>query len=705
MELPGGFTKDVLGYADQWSVLPGERINFKLGSYAPGVARASMCELICGDDRPHGPGLKEREIAVLDDALQIPHQPLLPGSCLQIKQMPTVNRGRLAFWFYPTFFADSPQCLWSAPGVSLWSSERGVEVRTAQDVWPLNTTLQLRRWVLLSLEINLDQEGALSLQHQPYGPGEAQRTDVLPLPAGLSLQSGDWLFACQQPGHHHFDGRLAAPQAWQEDTLIGCWSFEEKMSSQLVVDTSDQAHHGQLLQTPVRAARGPSWSGQFFQAEQAPEQYNAIHFHADDLTDAGWEDVIAWQIPENLPSGQYALRVDYTNESGTTSCDHVPFFVRASRPAHPVVYLAPTASYLAYANQRVLFGDGIFGDPRLRHANDAFLYAHKEVGYSMYEHHRDGSGVHFSSRHRPVLNMKPQTGTWAFNADTHLTDWLHETGQGFDVLTDEDLHRDGVAALAGYQVIVTGSHPEYYSTEMLDAVEQFVKDGGRLMYMGGNGFYWRVAFSPDDSGIMEVRRAEDGTRAWISPTGEYYHQFSGEYGGLWRRLGRPPNVLTGVGFAAQGFDGGTYFRVGPGALDERVAFAMEGVEDEVLGDFGNQGGGAAGEEIDRWDAKLGSPAHAVILASSENHRPGMLRVKEEYHMMEPPDPKDPNVRADVVFFETPGGGAVFSTGSISWAGSLAHNNYHNNIARLTGNVLKRFSDPAAFSPPTQQEDE
>ena len=47
----------------------------------------------------------------------------------------------------------------------------------------------------------------------------------------------------------------------------------------------------------------------------------------------------------------------------------------------------------------------------------------------------------------------------------------------------------------------------------------------------------------------------------------------------------------------------------------------------------------------------------------------------------------------MVFFETPNGGAVFSTGSIAWAGSLGHNGYANNVARITGNVLQRFIDP------------
>ena len=130
---------------------------------------------------------------------------------------------------------------------------------------------------------------------------------------------------------------------------------------------------------------------------------------------------------------------------------------------------------------------------------------------------------------------------------------------------------------------------------------------------------------------------------------------------------------------------------------------MAGVEapEGIIGNHGSQGGGAAGEEIDRWDPSLGSPPHALILASSERHRPGMLRAKEEFHYTEPPDPADPNVRADLVFFETPAGGAVFSTGSISFAGALATDDYDNDIARITGNVLARFSDPTPFEYPSR----
>jgi len=48
------------------------------------------------------------------------------------------------------------------------------------------------------------------------------------------------------------------------------------------------------------------------------------------------------------------------------------------------------------------------------------------------------------------------------------------------------------------------------------------------------------------------------------------------------------------------------------------------------------------------------------------------------------------IRAEIVYFETIAGGAVFSTGSITFCGSLSHNNYDNNMSRMLENVLRRF---------------
>jgi N,N-dimethylformamidase len=53
--------------------------------------------------------------------------------------------------------------------------------------------------------------------------------------------------------------------------------------------------------------------------------------------------------------------------------------------------------------------------------------------------------------------------------------------------------------------------------------------------------------------------------------------------------------------------------------------------------------------------------------------------------------QDPDVRADMTYLETPGGGSVFSVGSIAWTASLSHAGYANNVARLTRNVLREFT--------------
>src|SRR5262249_15215240 len=116
---------------------------------------------------------------------------------------------------------------------------------------------------------------------------------------------------------------------------------------------------------------------------------------------------------------------------------------------------------------------------------------------SIYERHTDGSGVAYSSRLRPIVNLRSDYGMplllggpHQFSADLELLEWLDLKQLRYDVLTDEDLHHERSELLAPYRVLLTGSHPEYWTEQMLDGLEEWLNDGGRLMYLGGNGFYW-----------------------------------------------------------------------------------------------------------------------------------------------------------------------------------------------------------------------
>jgi N,N-dimethylformamidase len=53
-------------------------------------------------------------------------------------------------------------------------------------------------------------------------------------------------------------------------------------------------------------------------------------------------------------------------------------------------------------------------------------------------------------------------------------------------------------------------------------------------------------------------------------------------------------------------------------------------------------------------------------------------------------------RVGTIKLEAPGGGAVFSTGSIAFAGALSPHDYKNNASRVIDNVLKRFLNEELF---------
>ena len=265
---------------------------------------------------------------------------------------------------------------------------------------------------------------------------------------------------------------------------------------------------------------------------------------------------------------------------------------------------------------------------------------HKDYGLSTYNFHRDGSGVAYSSRLRPLLTWRPDfltfddqagSGLRHLPADTHLTDWLDRMGIAYDVVTDHDLHDKGVELLAPYKVVLTGTHPEYHTKETLDALQAYTETGGRLMYLGGNGFYWRVALSRRRAGrhrgaAHRGRHPHLGRRARrVLPRLRRR---------LWRAVaalatGRPTCCAASASRARALFVGDSY-RQAPAARDNHHAWVFEGVKDELFGGYGFSGGGAAGFELDRLDHRLGSPLNAVVLASSEGHdRKEFVVVHEE----------------------------------------------------------------------------
>ena len=79
------------------------------------------------------------------------------------------------------------------------------------------------------------------------------------------------------------------------------------------------------INKPMRGATGRNWDGSETSWTHAPEQYGAIHFHDDDLDDAGWERSFRWTVPDDLASGVYAAHLRAGDDE-----DFIPFVVRPS---------------------------------------------------------------------------------------------------------------------------------------------------------------------------------------------------------------------------------------------------------------------------------------------------------------------------------------------------------------------------------------
>ena len=495
----------ITGYSNRISVRPGEQINFMVNCELKKY-RADIVRLICGDSSPDGPSYKEELIPTsINGYYEGRRQKIHAGSYGLIesnRHLEEIQSFTIHAMIWPTSPNKGDQCI-----LGKWEDKikSGFALVVTKDGW-LGLTIGngkgksctvssgkaflSRHWYQISASWDSKNRIVTLYQkpkHQYVGidhGGFLQKSINLNCKfhnnAPLTIAA---IFSRKQRGkvvcNRFYNGKIDGPKIFdcvlnsQEieslsknelpaklaTSTIAAWDFSRDITSIRISDIGARQMHGEIVNLPARGMTGANWKGSEMCWRHSPQEYGAIHFHDDDLYDACWDIDFEFKIPKNLKSGVYAARLRGKGEE-----EYIPFVIRPSKGEEKrIAFILPTVHYMAYANEHLAFNGPIAemltGQVSVMHDSHLFLNEHREYGSSLYDTHSDGSGVCYSSRLRPILNMRPKFQTqWScfgkedtnlreFNLDLYFIDWLERFGFEYDVITDEDIHYEGLESI------------------------------------------------------------------------------------------------------------------------------------------------------------------------------------------------------------------------------------------------------------------
>ena len=361
-----------------------------------------------------------------------------------------------------------------------------------------------------------------------------------------------------------------------------------------------------------------------------------------------WQPTLEKIDTSNWPAGYYSadfvsdISSPREGQPGSFRDAHIAqIIVRPARPRGEVLVKLGTNTYQAY--------------------NDW-------GGFSLYTGGRD------EMARGPMVSFDRPSPPGFLEYEIFLVRWLedlaHRDGFRVDYASNFDVHVDP-SLLPAYRLVICGSHDEYWSKEEFDAFEQRIfRQGSNTIFLGGNTAYWQVRYAdinrppggPDHGRQLicyKTVRDPIARRPGVTdPAMLVTAQF---------REGnrRPETMLMGVGYQS-------WFGPGSGTA-QRVPYSVATTEHPFFDGTGYQPGDRAADVVGyEWDNRDPS-GNGARLWNKEHSRIAQLPL-DKIQVLFRANPVDIWGRrgtAEAVYFESPAGAKVFSTGTIRWAWGLS----------------------------------
>ena len=372
-------------YSNRLSGRPGDTLRFHVSSIHDGSITAKLTRCICADPNPAGPGCIEVDASTWFRARTFAgrRQTFQRGSFGRSKDAIYVDEGSdsalIQVWVCPTHVPGevgekdtmlsntSNQCIWSWGDLKLQMKPNGkLDLCHIEEVLidSNETWLMSNNWYCIKAHIHqlatnkccckliiLDHD---KLSHKEtvifQGDQIAEAEQIIPQRACFELASGGT-----------FNGRLEQPKItigdksgidphnihWDTSCNMTEWSIPSNDNSNPLV----------LYNHPTRGVRGHLWDGMEFCWKHNSSHYGAIHFHDDDVYDFNWECDFELEIPNDMPSGIYIMRLKNEN------CDEeaLPLFI-CPKLKHDVMGCGAEKKKLCVLMSTFTYGENLFAE-------------------------------------------------------------------------------------------------------------------------------------------------------------------------------------------------------------------------------------------------------------------------------------------------------------------------------------------------------